>query len=121
MRLDESMIEKRLKNLERYATTISDKGACEKIVKQRRKSNLKVKYGMTPEEHEEKARSQGNMCAICGREFGGTKALMPHVDHCHKTGKIRDLLCLKCNTAIGHINEDPEIAKSIIRYLNKWS
>lgn len=121
MELDYEVVEERLRSLDRHVVNVSNKSACDKIVKQRKKSNLRVKYNMSLEEHECKVRSQGNMCAICGSEFGESKASMPHVDHCHETGIVRDLLCLKCNTALGSINEDIDIAKNIIKYLQKWS
>jgi len=39
------------------------------------------------------------------------------VDHCHVTGKIRGILCSKCNSALGFLNYDIEIAKRLIKYL----
>lgn len=54
---------------------------------------LKKKYNLTPEEHEAlSARFQGR-CWICKEE----KPL--HVDHCHATGRVRGMLCVRCNTA----------------------
>ena len=76
---------------------------------------------MSLEEHTKKSNDQDNMCAICKKKFGEAKVSMPHVDHCHKTGKIRDLLCSKCNVALGCIDEDPKIASNIIKYIKKWS
>lgn len=42
-----------------------------------------------------------------------------HVDHCHQTGKIRGLLCQKCNMALGLLNDSVEILETAIRYLKK--
>lgn len=70
-------------------------------------------YGLTEEEYQILWNSQGGKCAICGKESG--KALC--VDHDHKTGKVRGLLCDNCNAALGHIHDDPKIAIKIIEYL----
>jgi Recombination endonuclease VII len=59
---------------------------------------------------------QDGRCAICSDEFGNKR---PHLDHCHKTGLIRSLLCHRCNMALGQINDNIEIAKNIIRYLKR--
>jgi len=69
----------------------------------------------------EKIDSQNNKCAICNRVFGSESKTGPHVDHCHETGKIRDLLCIKCNVALGYINEDINIAQNMIEYIKKWN
>ena len=60
-----------------------------------RKSQLKRFYGMTPEDREAMLEAQGGMCAICGQ----TKELV--IDHDHKTGRVRGLLCRHCNFVIG--------------------
>ena len=41
------------------------------------------------------------------------------VDHCHKTGKIRQLLCSNCNPAIGFIKDSPELARKMADYLER--
>lgn len=58
------------------------------------------KYGVTPEQYDHMVTQQGGVCACCGEP---PKARSLHVDHDHKTGKVRQLLCLKCNTAIGFL------------------
>lgn len=57
---------------------------------------------------------QDGRCAICGSQ--GVKLC---IDHCHKTGKIRGLLCNYCNTAIGSLFDDPEIMKKAIEYVTQ--
>ena len=42
-----------------------------------------------------------------------------HVDHCHKSGKVRGLLCTRCNKGLGHHKDDVEILKKAIKYLRK--
>jgi hypothetical protein len=76
------------------------------------------KYGMTVEDYESLEDRQSGVCAIClGPPVGKFRKL--HVDHCHKTGKVRGLLCNKCNTAIGFLGDDPELAKRAINYLEE--
>ena len=53
-------------------------------------------------------------CAICG-EPPKTSAL--HVDHCHDTGRVRGLLCFRCNSALGNFREDPAILTAALDYL----
>ena len=51
-------------------------------------------------------------CAICGATEGKL-----HVDHDHKSGRVRGILCSACNLAIGHLQDDPIIVASALRYL----
>lgn len=72
------------------------------------------KYGCTSETYEEFLERQDSLCAICGKkpdkEF--------HVDHDHKTGKIRGLLCDTCNRGIGYFKDDSNILRAAARYLD---
>lgn len=78
--------------------------------------NLKYKYGLTVEQYESMVVAQGGVCAACGRPpSGSTKKL--RVDHNHKTGKVRDLLCHNCNVSLGLLGEDIQIIRSLILYL----
>jgi hypothetical protein len=47
--------------------------------------------------------AQGHRCAICRKPFGDKT---PHVDHDHKTHKVRGLLCVRCNVGLGHVEHD---------------
>lgn len=50
---------------------------------------------------------QDNKCAICKINFSVTKkSLKPHIDHNHKTGVVRGLLCQTCNIGLGHIERE---------------
>ena len=64
-----------------------------------RKHTLKTKYGITPDFYQMVWEQQKGLCAVCGKPEKSKKRLA--VDHCHKTGNIRGLLCMKCNTALG--------------------
>ena len=81
---------------------------------------LKRNYGITLDDYNEILIKQNHVCAICGGEEtliikGKNRDLA--VDHNHETGKVRGLLCSKCNTAIGFFNEDIRIIKTAIRYI----
>ena len=73
-------------------------------------------YGVTLEQWNEMFQAQGGRCAICGTHQCSTKKSFS-VDHCHKTGKVRGLLCQNCNTALGKFKDDEELLHSAIRYL----
>ena len=87
-----------------------------KAVDARYKDNLKRRYGMEVEEYVSMCNEQQGACAIC-REF--TPRLC--VDHNHETGKVRGLLCHRCNVALGHFNDDVQRIADAISYLSKFS
>lgn len=71
------------------------------------------RFGLTPEAYAELAEKHGGRCAICG----GTQKRELAIDHCHKTGKVRALLCGKCNIGLGHFKDDPELLRKAAAYL----
>src|ERR1700690_1237801 len=71
-----------------------------------REYGLNKKFGITIAIYEEMLKNQNGGCAICGKP-PLKKALA--VDHCHITGKNRELLCTNCNQAIGHAKDNPEL------------
>lgn len=73
-------------------------------------------YGITPSDYDAMLQKQAGRCAICRTDDTGNKSFF-HVDHCHLTGKVRGLLCTRCNTGIGHLADDPFIASEAARYL----
>jgi hypothetical protein len=84
-------------------------------------SERKRRFGITPEKYAELFKSQNGTCAICknsetATRLGKVKALS--VDHCHKSGAIRGLLCSDCNTGIGKLKDDVKILQSAIHYLS---
>lgn len=72
-------------------------------------------YGLKPGEYGQIYLAQGKVCAICRRATGATRRLS--VDHDHKTGFVRGLLCRPCNDLLGHLRDDPEAAARICDYL----
>lgn len=59
--------------------------------------------------------SHDGKCEICGLIENSGRALA--MDHCHKTGKIRGMLCQKCNIALGHFKDSPEVMLRALAYL----
>jgi aspartyl-tRNA synthetase len=87
-------------------------------------SQLKRCFGITLEQYEQMLLQQNNKCCICNKT-PNTK-LTHHkkprrlaVDHCHKTGKIRGLLCFDCNSAIGKFQDSIQLLQNAIDYLKK--
>jgi hypothetical protein len=72
---------------------------------------------ITPEKYEELFSEQSGKCAICGVTFGNNRCAKLFVDHDHKTGMARGLLCHKCNSLIGYANDSNETLQPAIDYL----
>ena len=99
----------------------------EKNVELREKQNqyLLSTYGITLEEKLERLKRNSDRCEICdGKVNPNTtvgkfkkKLRTSVVDHCHKTGKVRGILCLQCNAALGLLKENPKIASAAAEYL----
>lgn len=85
----------------------------------KRNRNLKVNYGITADEYQALFEVQGGCCAICGVHQSSLKYKL-YVDHNHKNGEVRGLLCKHCNSAIGLMNDDPQRLTEAIRYLEKY-
>lgn len=86
------------------------------------KCYLKSNYNLTVEDYDSLSISQNHLCAICNnpeivRYKGNLKILC--VDHSHSTGKVRGLLCSRCNKAIGLLEDDMTLLLSAIKYLRR--
>lgn len=80
-------------------------------------SHLKCRYGLTQKQVYELISNQDGKCKICGVKFNReTKKTTPHIDHCHSTGRIRGVLCSKCNVSLGHL-EKPGFLEAALKYL----
>lgn len=60
---------------------------------------------------------QGGLCKICRGEQHGFRGKRLNVDHCHKTGTIRGLLCHSCNVSLGHFKDDTALMRRVIEYV----
>lgn len=88
-----------------------------KNIGKRKAARLK-NYGITQADFDWMLAFQENKCGICAKALDGRRKLhKPHVDHCHKTKKVRGLLCSNCNTGIGFLGEDPVILRRAAGYL----
>ncbi len=82
----------------------------------RRRTRLKRMYGVSLEERDRMFVEQNGRCYLCGN-LPGKRTLA--VDHCHKSGRIRRLLCIQCNSGLGMFKDDPELLNRAIDYLQE--
>lgn len=107
-----------------YSEKNKEKTRIRNVKKEKRRDGYHVeyalmkKYGITVKQYEEMAISQEYKCKICLEEKKGDKRML-YVDHCHKTGKIRGLLCQKCNSGIGLFSDNIIFLERAIDYLTK--
>lgn len=93
--------------------------------------NLKKRYGLSIEEYKLLVEKTNNKCVICSKDliFGvsafnepinaGNNSAISCIDHDHRTGKVREIICIKCNSVIGLTDERIEVLESTIKYLKK--
>ena len=104
-------------NQKRQATNYHKKYYLEN--KQRWKKYSYEKYGITEDDYNQMLKEQNHGCASCGQSCPSKKDLA--IDHDHETGRVRGLLCMKCNTALGLLNDDPATIENLLRYANSNS
>lgn len=86
-----------------------------------RESELKKKYNLTLQSRQVLLESQNNKCAICSCDINfytmgkGQFA----VDHCHRTNKVRGILCRRCNVCIGMFNDEADTIMKASEYLKR--
>lgn len=73
-------------------------------------------YGLADGDYQKIYEFQGGRCFLCRRATGASRRLS--VDHDHKTGKVRGLLCRPCNDVVGLLRDDPEAFERGMNYLN---
>ena len=81
-----------------------------------RKAKLRIKYSMTLEQYDHMFEKQNGLCLICNKPQTGKRLA---VDHNHKTGAVRGLLCQNCNMALGNVKENITILSKLIIYLKE--
>ena len=92
---------------------------CDRCREAQKTTKLKRTYDITIEDYNRMFEEQNGVCWICGNvetTNGGTL----HIDHNKESGKIRGLLCGKCNRAIGCLNHSPELLQRAIEYLETF-
>lgn len=83
--------------------------------KRRRSQRLLAEYGLTEAGFLQLVEMQKGKCAICEDPL----AEIPYVDHDHETNEVRGLLCVRCNTGIGHLRDDVSILLAAVWYLKR--
>lgn len=85
----------------------------------KRDKRLQRLYGITLADFEDLLALQKRQCAICFHDLGTGHRRDVHVDHCHRTGRVRGLLCGPCNTSLGGFVDDPARLANAIKYLQR--
>ena len=83
-----------------------------------RNNDLKRNYGITLQEHQQMFEEQNGVCATC-KSPGDGKWKKLCVDHDHNTGKVRQLLCRRCNMILGQAYDNISLFEEYIKYLQK--
>lgn len=89
----------------------------ERLFENRYKSRVRRLYGLTYEQYQEILEKQNGACAICLKEQREASKRL-HIDHDHVTGKVRGLLCTKCNMGIGLFGDNVDLLDKATKYLN---
>jgi len=91
-----------------------------KKTKYNRDAYLKRKYGISLRKYNSMLRKQGNCCEICGKHQKDEKRNFA-VDHNHRSGKVRGILCNYCNSKVlKYLGDDPVRAIGLANYLYKY-
>lgn len=84
-------------------------------------TDIKRNYGLTIERYNEMLTAQACQCKICGRQHDPSlKRGRLYVDHCHKSGAVRGLLCGACNSAIGYFEDNLQTIENALAYLKSY-
>lgn len=81
-----------------------------------RARDLRNKYNLTPKQYDDMLELQNNQCAICGKSPMENKKRLS-VDHCHKTKRVRGLLCYRCNTGLASFKDDGSLLYTAHKYI----
>lgn len=84
-----------------------------------RKHRLWSNYGITQEEYDALLAAQNGVCAICCAIEESERWSVFHVDHSHRTGRVRGLLCSSCNRGLGYFHDDPAYLEGAAAYLRR--
>jgi hypothetical protein len=77
-----------------------------------REYHLRRRYGITRDEVDAMIEAQGGTCAACAGK-------PEHVDHDHRTGKVRGILCFNCNQALGNVRDNTAVLSGLLSYLRR--
>lgn len=105
--------------VKRYSSSLRGKQTHMRAKKKNQKKHgkkyrLRHNYSITPGEHESMYARQNGCCGICGQQV---KYEDVQTDHDHATGKVRGLLCHRCNLMVGYVENTPELVSPILRWI----
>jgi hypothetical protein len=120
---------KKCSNKERWINLKNNEAKHDKMLVNRRLSRiknperlknneLKTNYMIDINIYKSMLKNQDNKCLICNNKFKNSRDT--HIDHCHKTKKVRGLLCSRCNCGIGLLREDINILENAIKYIKHY-
>jgi len=112
--------ERRAKGLCPYCGRKAEDGiiSCRGCLNNHRRYRIKYAFGITEKEHDAMLASQGDKCAICGRDRNTAKHVRRfHIDHDHATGYVRGILCANCNHLLGDAHDNPDVLRKAADYL----
>lgn len=81
------------------------------------KKNMERRYGITYDQYVDLLNKQNGVCAICEQTEPHSSKKNLSIDHCHKTGIVRGLLCSECNTGLGKFKDDIKLLNKAKEYL----
>lgn len=89
----------------------------ESILRRNYGAHLKRAYGISLDDYDQMLARQQGRCAICPADKPGGRGPHWHVDHCHETGRVRGLLCARCNAMLGGARDNPTSLLRAVDYL----
>lgn len=102
------------------------RAACRNCMNEQRRhyyrKQIDRQYGISHDDYRKMMTRQGGVCAICGKPKSGRRGKRGFslaIDHCHRTGTVRGLLCNKCNLGIGNFDDDVSRLRRAIAYIVK--
>ena len=110
-------LEYKIKRTQYYVNRMAKAKTCpqaQKKYKNRCQARRFNTYKLTANDYSKMVRKQKSLCAICGIYRENL-----YIDHCHKTGKVRGLLCVKCNTGLGYFRDSIDVMQKAIKYLEQ--
>jgi hypothetical protein len=92
----------------------------EKVKAKNKRWHRSTRYGITDAEYQVFMKQQRHRCAVCRVKFNADVAAeRAHTDHCHKTGKVRGILCHRCNVGLGHFGDNVKRMLAAVAYLQR--
>lgn len=111
--------EKEKRKIPEYAAYIKKYKQDPKNKRATKNAALKRLFGISIEDYDTMNKNQNGLYTICNSKEVLSNMRTLSVDHCHKTGSVRGLLCTNCNQGIGHFFDKIELLENAIKYLNK--